>query len=93
MPDYRDDVIFLAVVREDGAGEPATVSYANWYANSNRINFPTIPDVGSHWAPFMGDGYPMNLIIDLETMQLKYTRSGLMTEAEIRGRFTQYLPN
>lgn len=91
-PDYEDEVIFLAVVREDGSGNPATVGYAEWYADDKSINFPTVADVGDLWMPFMLDGYPTNAIIDLRTMQLKYTRSGLMTETEIRGKLTQYMP-
>lgn len=91
-PDYEGEVIFLAVVREDGAAEPATVEYAEWYADDKNIDFPTVADVGGNWLPFMLDGYPTNLIIDLTTMQLKYTRSGLMTDAEIRGKLTQYMP-
>ncbi|MDY0000907.1 MAG: hypothetical protein RBU30_06400 [Polyangia bacterium] len=91
-PEYEGDVVFLTVVREDGAGEPATVDYADWYADDKSINFPTVADVGGYWGPFMMDGYPTNLIIDLTAMVLKYTRSGLMTETDIRGRLTQYMP-
>lgn len=91
MSEYEDEVIFLAVIREDGAGDPATVEYAGWYANNYRLNFPSVPDVGGHWGAFMGDGYPTNLIIDLPTMQLKYTLSGLMTDSDIRTRLARYL--
>ncbi len=90
--DYSDDVIFLAVVREDGSGDPATPDYAGSYADSKSLdNIGVCADVGSNWQPFMGGGYPTNVIIDLDTMEYLYKRGGLMTAAEISGKLDDEL--
>ena len=90
--DYAGDVIFLQVVREDNSGETATPAFAEQYADSkNMDNIATCADVGGNWAPFMGGGYPTNVIINLETMEYRYMRGGLMTATEIQGKLNQEL--
>ena len=79
------------MVREDTNGDPADVAYAQSYAEGKHFNFPATADVGGNWAPFMSDGYPTNLIIDLETMEYLYRRGGLMTSSEITAKLDQYL--
>ena len=67
------------------------MGYAEWYSDNYNFNFPTVPDVGNNWLPFMADGYPTHVIFDLETMEFLYKRSGMMSASEIRGKLDQYL--
>jgi hypothetical protein len=84
-------VQFLAIVREDDNGDPATADTALWYSNKYDFNFATAPDAGNHWATFMGEGYPTNMVINVRAMTYEYTRDGLMTPTEIRGKLNQLL--
>ena len=82
---------FLAIVREDDNGNPATADTALWYSDHYAFNFATAADTGGHFAQFMGEGYPTNFVINARAMTFEYTRDGLMTEAEIRAKLTQLL--
>jgi hypothetical protein len=85
--DYEGDVLFMSVIREDASGDPATPEYAESYADREDFdNVPSVSDIGGNWAPFMGDGYPTNIIINLETMEFRYKRGGLMTATDITNR-------
>lgn len=88
---YADDVIFLAVVREDTNGDPADPDFAKTYADGKHFNFPATSDVGGNFAPFMADGYPTNLIVDLETMKYLYRSGGMMDSSQITAKLDQYL--
>ena len=80
------------MVRETGTpGQTADVEYAQYYSDRNDLDFPTVPDYGENFAPFVGDGYPSNLIIDLRTMERKYRNSGMMTSGEISDKLDNLL--
>lgn len=85
-------VEFLSVVLETAQpGEAADVEYAEYYADHFDIDFPCVPDFGGNFAPFMGDGYPSNVIFDLRTMERKYRNSGMLTSSEISAKLDALL--
>lgn len=72
----------LVSVFEDQNGSPATLEYAQAWANSYELTFPVVAD-----PPFVFSDYyntestPMNMIVDLNTMEILFNRTGFDASA------------
>ena len=76
---------------DDYGCEAATADTALWYSNEYDFNFASAADEGNHFAQFMGDGYPTNMVINARAMTFEYTVSGLMYPEDIREKLDQLL--
>ena len=75
-------ILFIGVVVQDGAGAVATAEYAQAHANDYGWTFPTI--AGEFQTKYWPNqvGFPLNMLIDLNTMEILKSESGALMKAE-----------
>ena len=68
-------------VVQDGAGAVATAEYAQAHANDYGWTFPTI--AGEFQTQYWPDqvGFPLNMLIDLNTMEILKAESGALMKS------------
>ena len=77
-------ILFIAVVTQDSSGVTASAEYANVHASSYDWTFPTV--AGEFPIKYWPDqvGYPLNITIDINNMEIINAQAGaLMTGREI----------
>ena len=71
-------ILFLAVVAQDAAGAPTTPEYASTYGIPYGWTFPTVAGnlPAKYWPGQVG--YPLNMLLDIETMTIVRSDSGAL---------------
>ena len=75
-------ILFIAIVAQDATGTTATALYAEGHSNDYGWTFPTVAGEfpTRYWPNQVG--YPLNMILDLETMEIVKSDAGALMRAE-----------
>ena len=87
-------ILFIGVVVQDGAGAVATASYAQAHANDYGWTFPTVAGEfqTKYWPGAVG--FPLNMLVDLNTMKILKSESGaLMKAGDVDGYLADVINN
>jgi thiol-disulfide isomerase/thioredoxin len=85
-------ILFIAVVAQDSVGVTATAQYAEGHSNDYGWTFPTV--AGEFPTKYWPDqiGYPLNMILDLETMEIVKSDAGsLMSTRDVDAYLADFL--
>lgn len=76
-------ILFIAILLENSSYEPASSEDTEEYSTNYSLEFPTVVgELSSLSQYFPQVGFPQNILIDLENMEIKKKQSGAVTSED-----------
>lgn len=86
----EEGILFVGIVLEDKNGAQATGVFAQEHSDEYSWEFPCaagrVADLQNYW-PGGSVAFPMNMLVDLETMEIKAVETGALTNGSAVGTF------